>query len=71
MIVPAHTFIASALAVVHAGARPILCDVEAGSGLMIDPRAAQAMVGPRTAAVIGVHLDMRCPGVCWSADGTG
>src|SRR5262245_55830882 len=27
VIVPAHTFIASALSVVHAGATPVLCDV--------------------------------------------
>jgi dTDP-4-amino-4,6-dideoxygalactose transaminase len=55
VIVPAHTFIASALAVAHVGATPLLCDVEAGSGL-IDPDAARAAVGPRTAAIIAVHL---------------
>jgi dTDP-4-amino-4,6-dideoxygalactose transaminase len=55
VIVPAHTYIASALAVVHVGALPVLCDVEEGSGL-IDPEAARALVGPRTAAIIGVHL---------------
>ncbi len=55
VIVPAHTFIASALAVAHVGARPVLCDVLAGSGL-IDPDAARSMVGPRTAAIVGVHL---------------
>jgi dTDP-4-amino-4,6-dideoxygalactose transaminase len=55
VIVPAHTFIASALGVVHAGAVPVLCDVHAGSGL-IDAGAARALVGPRTAAIIAVHL---------------
>lgn len=55
VIVPAHTFIASALAVVHAGAVPVLCDVEPGTGL-IDPDAAHAAVGPRTAAILAVHL---------------
>ena len=55
VIVPAHTFIASALAVAHAGATPVLCDVDAGTGL-IDPDAARAMVTPRTAGVVGVHL---------------
>jgi dTDP-3-amino-3,4,6-trideoxy-alpha-D-glucose transaminase len=55
VIVPAHTFIASALAVAHAGAVPVLCDVEEDSGL-IDPDAARALVGPRTAAIIGVPL---------------
>lgn len=55
VIVPAHTFIASALAVAHVGATPVLCDVEDGTGL-IDPEAARAAVGPRTAAVLAVHL---------------
>ncbi len=55
VIVPAHTFIASALAVAHVGATPVLCDVEEGTGL-IDPDAARACVGPRTAAILAVHL---------------
>jgi dTDP-4-amino-4,6-dideoxygalactose transaminase len=55
VIVPAHTFIASALAVAHVGATPVLCDVLDGSGL-IDPDAARAAVGPRTAAILAVHL---------------
>jgi dTDP-4-amino-4,6-dideoxygalactose transaminase len=55
VIVPAHTFIATALAVVHAGAQPVPVDVEAGTGL-IDPAAAAAAVGPRTAAILPVHL---------------
>jgi dTDP-3-amino-3,4,6-trideoxy-alpha-D-glucose transaminase len=55
VIVPAHTYIASALAVVAAGAVPVLCDVEDGTGL-IDPRAAEAAIGPRTAAIMAVHL---------------
>ena len=55
VIVPAHTFIASALAVAHAGALPVLCDVDEGTGL-IDPDAARALVGPRTAAILAVHL---------------
>jgi len=55
VIVPAHTFIASALAVAHVGATPVLCDVEEGTGL-IDPDAARAMVTPRTAAIVAVHL---------------
>ncbi len=55
VIVPAHTFIASALAVAHAGATPVLCDVEDGTGL-IDPDAARAAVGPNTAAILAVQL---------------
>ena len=55
VIVPAHTFIASALAVSHVGATPVLCDVVEGTGL-IDPAAARAAAGPRTAAILAVHL---------------
>jgi dTDP-4-amino-4,6-dideoxygalactose transaminase len=55
VIVPAHTFVASALAVVHAGAVPVLCDVEDGTGL-IDLAAAEAVTTARTAAVLAVHL---------------
>jgi dTDP-3-amino-3,4,6-trideoxy-alpha-D-glucose transaminase len=55
VIVPAHTFIATALAVIHAGAVPVLCDVEPSTGLM-DVIAAEAAVGPDTAAIMPVHL---------------
>lgn len=55
VIVPAHTFIASALGVVHAGATPIFCDVEADTGL-IDVDAAAALIGPHTAAIVAAHL---------------
>lgn len=55
VIVPAHTFIASALAVVHAGAVPVLCDVEEATGL-IDVDAAAAAISARTAAILCVHL---------------
>jgi dTDP-4-amino-4,6-dideoxygalactose transaminase len=43
------------LAVAHVGAEPVLCDVDERTGL-IDTGAARALVGPRTAAVIAVHL---------------
>jgi dTDP-3-amino-3,4,6-trideoxy-alpha-D-glucose transaminase len=55
VIVPAHTYIASALGVVHAGARPVLCDVDEASGL-IELESAAAVVSDRTAAVMPVHL---------------
>jgi dTDP-3-amino-3,4,6-trideoxy-alpha-D-glucose transaminase len=55
VVVPAHTYIASALAVIHAGAVPVLCDVEDGTGLL-DVDAAAAAVGPRTAGILAVHL---------------
>jgi dTDP-4-amino-4,6-dideoxygalactose transaminase len=55
VVVPAHTFIASALGVLHAGATPVFCDVQRDTGL-IDPDRIDAVLGPRTAAVIAVHL---------------
>jgi dTDP-4-amino-4,6-dideoxygalactose transaminase len=55
VIVPAHTFVASALAVVHAGATVVFCDVERDTGL-INIDAAAAAVGPDTAAILPVHL---------------
>lgn len=55
VIVPAHTFVSSALAVVHTGATPVLCDVLPGTGL-IDPAAAESLVGDRTVALMAVHL---------------
>jgi dTDP-3-amino-3,4,6-trideoxy-alpha-D-glucose transaminase len=56
VLVPAYTHIATALAVIHAGATPVLCDVRADTGL-IDAVSARALVGPRTAAIVAVHLN--------------
>jgi len=55
VVVPAHTFIASALGVLHAGATPVFCDVRQDTGL-IDPDGIEAVLSGRTAAVIAVHL---------------
>jgi dTDP-3-amino-3,4,6-trideoxy-alpha-D-glucose transaminase len=55
VIVPAHTFIASALCAAHVGATPVLCDVLDDTGL-IDPDAVRAALTPRTAAIVAVHL---------------
>ncbi|MEA2431561.1 MAG: hypothetical protein QOI19_2034 [Thermoleophilaceae bacterium] len=55
VIVPAHTFIASALGLAHAGAVPVFCDVDPGTGL-IDPAAAESAVSERTTAILAVHL---------------
>ena len=55
VIVPAHTYVATALAVLHAGGTPVFCDVEDESGL-IDVRSAADAVSSRTAAIIPVHL---------------
>jgi dTDP-4-amino-4,6-dideoxygalactose transaminase len=55
VIVPAMTFVATANAVVHTGADPVLVDCDARTGL-IDLDAAEAAIGPRTRALLLVHL---------------
>jgi dTDP-4-amino-4,6-dideoxygalactose transaminase len=55
VLVPAMTFVASANAVEHAGATPVLVDSEPGHGL-IDLEAAEAAITPRTRAIMPVHL---------------
>ena len=56
VLLPANTFIATALAVSRAGATPVLCDVDARYQL-IDPARAAERRTPKTKAVIAVHLN--------------
>jgi dTDP-4-amino-4,6-dideoxygalactose transaminase len=55
-ILPANTFIATAEAVARAGATPVLVDCADDDTYLIDVKAAEAAVTPRTAAFIPVHL---------------
>lgn len=55
VIVPAHTYIATWLAVSEAGARPVPVEADERTFTM-DPAALAAAVTPRTVAVIPVHL---------------
>jgi dTDP-4-amino-4,6-dideoxygalactose transaminase len=55
VIVPAHTFIATAAAVTFAGARPVLVDVDPTTYNM-DVSQIGAAITPRTRAIIPVHL---------------
>lgn len=55
VIVPAHTFIATWLAVSHAGAAVVPVDVDAATG-NLDPSRVAAALTPRTRAVMPVHL---------------
>jgi dTDP-3-amino-3,4,6-trideoxy-alpha-D-glucose transaminase len=55
VIVPAHTYIATWLAVTRTGAEPVGADVNPDTGLL-DPAAAAAAVTARTRAIVPVHL---------------
>lgn len=55
VVVPAMTFLATAEAVIHAGARPVFADVDGRTGIL-DPVAAANAMTPRTKAVCPVHL---------------
>lgn len=55
VILPANTFVATAEAVVRAGARPVLVDVDPET-LLIDADSVGRAVGPRTQAIVPVHL---------------
>ncbi|MDX6643692.1 MAG: perosamine synthetase, partial [Solirubrobacteraceae bacterium] len=49
------SFVASANCVLYEGARPVFCDIHPRT-LNIDPAAAQAAVGERTAGLLPVHV---------------
>lgn len=55
VIVPANTFVATAAAAVRAGATPVFVDADPASYL-IDPERVAERVGPRTRAILPVHL---------------
>ena len=55
VIVPANTFIATWLAVSHAGATPVPVEPDEKT-FNIDPAAIEVAITPRTKAIIAVHL---------------
>ncbi|MBV9702768.1 MAG: aminotransferase class I/II-fold pyridoxal phosphate-dependent enzyme [Methylobacteriaceae bacterium] len=54
VIIPAHTYMATATSVLAAGAIPVIVDID--ESLTIDPEAVEEAIGPRTKAVIPVHM---------------
>lgn len=54
VIVPAHTFIATALAVNYVGAVPVFVDVDLNG--LIDDNKIEKKITKKTKAIIGVHL---------------
>lgn len=56
VIVPAHTFIATWLAVTYAGAKPVPVETDDDAAYTISPDLIEAAITPRTRAIIPVHL---------------
>ena len=54
VIIPAHTYMATATSVLTCGAIPLIVDVD--ESVTIDPAAIEATIGPRTKAVVAVHM---------------
>ncbi|MEV4193433.1 DegT/DnrJ/EryC1/StrS family aminotransferase [Streptomyces toxytricini] len=54
VVVPSLSFIATANAVLHTGARPVFADVEEATG-NLTPQTVDAVRTPRTRAVLAVH----------------
>ena len=59
VILPAFTFVATALGISLSGATPVLVDVRREDAL-IDPERIEAAITPRTRAILPVHLYGRC-----------
>jgi dTDP-4-amino-4,6-dideoxygalactose transaminase len=55
-ILPANTFVATAEAVMRAGAMPVLVDCADDGSYLMDTGAVEAAVTPRTQAILPVHL---------------
>jgi perosamine synthetase len=55
VIVPAYTFVASAMAMVHQGAVPVFCDINPRS-YNLDPALIEERLTDRTRAILAVHI---------------
>jgi dTDP-4-amino-4,6-dideoxygalactose transaminase len=54
VIIPAHTYMATATSVLAVGAIPVIVDID--ESITLDPDAFEAAIGPRTKAVVPVHM---------------
>ncbi len=55
VIVPAHGYIATWLAVTHTGARPVPCECDERT-YNLDPERISALITPRTKVILPIHL---------------
>jgi dTDP-4-amino-4,6-dideoxygalactose transaminase len=56
VIVPSCTMAATAAAVLHAGGTPVFADIASLEEPHIDPRHVEALITPRTMAVVAMHF---------------
>ena len=54
VLIPAHTYMATATSVLAVGAIPVIVDID--ESITISPRAVEAAIGPRTRAIVPVHM---------------
>ncbi|MGQ9629353.1 MAG: DegT/DnrJ/EryC1/StrS family aminotransferase [bacterium] len=54
VIIPAHTYIASAAAVLTVGAIPVIAEID--NSLTMDPKDAERKITPHTRAIMPVHM---------------
>jgi dTDP-4-amino-4,6-dideoxygalactose transaminase len=54
VIVPPHSYIATANAVLYCGARPVFADIDPAT-LTLDPKKVAAAITPQTKAIMAVH----------------
>ena len=62
VVTQANTCVPTVSAIERAGATPVLCDVEPEAGTM-DPDSLRGALGPKTCAVVPVHLYGQCADV--------
>ena len=55
VLIPSHTFMATAEAVIHAGATPVFCDIKRDD-YTINPKDIEKKVTRKTKAIIPVHI---------------
>ncbi|HET7714272.1 MAG TPA: DegT/DnrJ/EryC1/StrS family aminotransferase [Bauldia sp.] len=54
VLIPAHTYMATATSVLAVGAIPVIVDID--ESITISPQAVEAAIGPRTKAIVPVHM---------------
>jgi dTDP-4-amino-4,6-dideoxygalactose transaminase len=59
VVTQANTCVPTVTGITRAGAAPVLCDVDPDAGLM-DPESLRSVLGPRTRAIVPVHLYGQC-----------